>query len=82
VAMEKVEQRVKGLGGTGRRNWERAEGGYWGCLAARGASSFRDFGAGSGEGIESHGCRAWSWGPLPALMGGLCQAGTDGRGPC
>ena len=24
VAMEKVEQRVKGLGGTGRRNWERA----------------------------------------------------------
>ena len=23
VAMEKVEQRVKGLGGTGRRNWER-----------------------------------------------------------
>ena len=26
VAMEKVEQRVKGLGGTGRRNWERVLG--------------------------------------------------------
>ena len=80
------EQRVKGLAGTGGRNWERAEGGYWGCLAAWGAPSFRILEEAAQRRwrdpwVQDVGCRAWSWGPLPALRGGLCQAGTDVRVP-
>ena len=63
MAME-GEERVKGLGGSGRRNWERAEGGYWGCLAARAAPSFRILEQAAqhrGDG-EAHGCRTWGAG--------------------
>ena len=56
------EQRVKGLAGSGRRNWERAEGGYWGAWQhgeLRPLGFWRRQHRGDGE---IHGCRTWGAG--------------------